>query len=219
MNRTANFDRLARAYRGLEYLAFGRDLERTRFRFLDELRACDAILVLGEGDGRCLARLVAIAPEARIHCVDASATMAATAAQRLSERQRERVTFTVGDARTVPLAIDRRFDAVVTFFFLDCFSDADVAALVARVQAQLQPRARWLFADFMLPPRGLARLRARTWLGVLYTFFRWQTRLAARALPDSAAALELAGFRRTKHRDLQLGLLTTAVYVRDETSG
>ena len=34
----ADFDRLARPYRALEYLAFGRALETARFRFLDRLR-------------------------------------------------------------------------------------------------------------------------------------------------------------------------------------
>ena len=62
----ANFDRLAGIYRLLEFLAFGRDLERARFRLLETLAECHSVLVLGEGDGRCLARLARVAPEARI---------------------------------------------------------------------------------------------------------------------------------------------------------
>jgi ubiquinone/menaquinone biosynthesis C-methylase UbiE len=95
MNESAaNFDRLARIYRALEFVAFGRDLERARYCFLDQLASCRDILVLGEGDGRCLARLVHVAPAARIHCVDASAAMLACAARRLTDpATRARVQF------------------------------------------------------------------------------------------------------------------------------
>lgn len=49
-----SFDRLARIYRVLELAAFGRDLERARFELLPHLRGAQAILIVGEGDGRCL---------------------------------------------------------------------------------------------------------------------------------------------------------------------
>ncbi len=84
MPAAANFDRLARIYRALEFLAFGGALERARFCFLDRLGGCDDILVLGEGDGRCLERLVGLAPHARIRCVDSSPAMLAVAAARVA---------------------------------------------------------------------------------------------------------------------------------------
>jgi SAM-dependent methyltransferase len=211
MSKPTNFDRLASAYRGLEYLAFGRDLERARFCFLDELQTCQSILVLGEGDGRCLARLVTIARGARIHCVDASAAMLAAAAARLAPADRSRVEFTMADARTVSLS-PHGYDAVITFFFFDCFTEAEVGAIITRIRPRLSAQARWLFADFVLPAGGWAKVRARLWLFVLYTFFRWQTHLPIRALPPSEAALERAGFRRHASRELQHGLLRTAVF-------
>ncbi|MFI5356043.1 MAG: hypothetical protein ACHQ4G_01785, partial [Opitutales bacterium] len=55
------FGRLAAIYQPLEFLALGRDLERARFTLLPHLRDCTRILVPGDGDGRCLARLAAIA--------------------------------------------------------------------------------------------------------------------------------------------------------------
>ena len=115
----AGFDRLAPFYRALEFLAFGRDLERARFCFLGELRDCRSILVLGEGDGRFLARLAGIAPHARIHCVDSSPAMLALAAARIpGAGAGARVSFERADvlgARFDPAA----YDAVATLFFLD----------------------------------------------------------------------------------------------------
>ncbi len=205
--RSVNFDPLARWYRALEFLAFGRDLERARFCLLDRLADCEEILVLGEGDGRCLARLVQAAPRARVRCLDGSAAMLARAAARLAEQPaRSRVSFEQADilAATFPAA---SYDAVVTCFFLDCFTAAEVEGIVARVAASLRPGARWLFADFAIPPRGFARMRAQIWLGSLYAFFGWRTGLATRRLPPSETILRAAGFVSEAAREFQGGLI------------
>jgi ubiquinone/menaquinone biosynthesis C-methylase UbiE len=217
--RTArNFDRLAGIYRALERMAFGRDLERARFAWLDRLRDGRSILLLGEGDGRALVRLLALAPEARIHYVDASPAMRARAERRPEVRAAAgRVTFETADAQTCPLP-PAAYDAVATLFFLDCFTADHVAALVARVGPALRPGARWLFADFVLPPRGWARLRARLWLRTLYAFFRLTTGLEATALPPSEEILAAAGWEPRESREFQGGLLRSAVYERKEQS-
>ncbi len=205
------FNRLARVYRAIEFLAFGGDLERARFCFLERLRDCRNILILGEGDGRCLAQLLETAPAARIHCLDLSAGMLARARARLSTSAAARVTFEQADLLTHALPT-ATYDAVITFFFLECFTPGQTAGIVARVRASLQPGATWLFADFVLPPRGFARLRAQAWVGLLYLFFRWQTNLTARFLPPSEELIEQAGLERTALRVLQGGLVHSAVY-------
>jgi ubiquinone/menaquinone biosynthesis C-methylase UbiE len=207
-----DFDGLAGIYRGLEFLAFGRDLERARFCLLDQLAGCREILVLGEGDGRCLARLVRAAPRARIRCVDASAGMLARAATRLADPAlRARVDFEHADALALPLP-PGRYDAVVTLFFLDCFLPDQVSALVSRVRDSLQPGGLWLWSDFACPPRGWRRWQARVSLRLLYLFFRWQTGLPARALPPAEAILAEAGFERAAEREFQGGFLRSALF-------
>jgi SAM-dependent methyltransferase len=208
-----NFDRLAGIYRALEYVAFGRDLERARFCFLERLRACRHILVLGEGDGRCLAQLIRAAPAARIDCLDLSPAMLAQAAARLPPAARERVTFRCADLLAAELP-PARYDAVITLFFLDCFTPEQTAGIVHRVTASLQPAACWLWADFALPPRGVARLRARVWLAVLYAFFRWQTGLPARMLPPAEELILAAGFARRDLREFQRGLVRSVFFGR-----
>jgi SAM-dependent methyltransferase len=210
----SGFDRLPRWYRPLELLAFGRDLERARFAFLDRARGCRDILLLGEGDGRCAARMAKLAPCARIHCVDSSPGMIEHAAIRIAAAGAgARVTFECADARSFSPE-PAGFDAVATLFFLDCFDAAGVEAVVARADASLRPGALWLFADFMLPPRGLARLRARAWLGILYAFFRHATSLGVSRLPPSEEILARAGWGRTACRNFQYGMLRSAVFER-----
>jgi hypothetical protein len=106
-----------------------------------------------------------------------------------------------------------QFDAVATLFFLDCFASSEVASLVSRLDGVLRPGAIWLFADFVLPNRGLARMRARVWIGVLYAFFRITTGLRVSGLPLSEDILARSGWVRSASRDFEWGLIRSAVYV------
>ena len=54
----SGFDRLARPYRWMEYLSFGRALERCRFHFLPQLADTRSAMLLGDGDGRFAERLL-----------------------------------------------------------------------------------------------------------------------------------------------------------------
>ncbi|MEO8074768.1 MAG: methyltransferase domain-containing protein [Acidobacteriota bacterium] len=206
-----HFDRLARIYRLLEFIAFGRDLERARFCLLGRLATCQRILVFGEGDGRALARLVGIARHAQIHCVDVSAAMIALASSRLDDADRSRVVFQQLNALTSPLP-QGPFDAVTTMFFLDCFTDDQVRDLVSRIAAVLTPHATWLWADFRMPDRGWRRLRARASIALLYAFFRWQTGIPARQLPAAEDIITESGFRSGAYLDRQGGMVRTRVF-------
>ncbi|MBP6508745.1 MAG: class I SAM-dependent methyltransferase [Opitutaceae bacterium] len=212
MNRPRrSFDRLATHYRALELLAFGRDLERARFAHLPRLADCRRILVLGEGDGRCLAQLVRLAPRAQIDCLDLSAAMLTRAADRLDPAARERVRFQQADLLCVNPP-GGPYDAVITLFLLDCFTPPQVAMLVERIVARLEPGALWLWADFVLPAHGPARWRAQIWVAVLYAFFRWQTGVAVHALPPGEALLTAAGCQAEVSRNFQFGLLRTTLF-------
>jgi ubiquinone/menaquinone biosynthesis C-methylase UbiE len=213
----ANFDGLARVYHALEWLAFGRALERTRFSLMEELRGCADILLLGDGDGRGLARLARVAPGARLHYLDASPAMLVRAEARLAAGDRHRVTFTCANALDHAFP-ERSYDAVVTLFFLDVFTPEQVRALVARVQPSLRPGARWLYADFVLPPRGPPRWRASAWLRIMYTFFCWQTRMVARALPPTEKIFHAAGWRVSAARDFS-GVFARSVLFSQPGSG
>jgi hypothetical protein len=118
--------------------------------------------------------------------------MIAHAERRLPADARARVTFHCADLLTAALP-DRRYDAIVTLFFLDCFTGAQTAGLVRHIAARARPGARWLWADFTLPPRGFAALPAR-------------------ALPPAEALILAAGFRREDERTFQWGLVRAVLF-------
>ena len=205
------FDGVARVYHALEVAAFGGALQRARTAYLDRLAPCRDVLLLGDGDGRFLRALLDVAPDVCVHSVDASAAMLAVAEHRLRPGERARVTFEHADARRFDPGA-RTYDAVVTAFFLDCFSDHDVAHLVARVGPHLRRGGVWVFTDFASPARGVARLYARLVVGALYRFFRWRAGIDARGLPPSEAILERSGLMPVAHHEFRAGLIRAVLY-------
>lgn len=202
-----NFDRIARPYRWLEYLTLGRSLQHCREHFLPHLLHARQALVLGDGDGRFLARLLTRNPSLNADAVDLSASMLAllvtrcNAPKRLTTHHTDALTFTPGTV----------YDLVVTHFFLDCLTDPQLNTLTRRLAPSLSPEALWLVSDFRIPP-GLLRLPARRLIRGLYLAFRLLTGLRPTHLPDHAAALTRIGLLPIAgHRSLG-GLLTTELW-------
>jgi SAM-dependent methyltransferase len=210
--REANFNLIARPYRGLEYLTLGKALERCRTHYLSRLRDCRHALVLGDGDGRFLAQLLVHNPHLEADAVDTSATMlellrqrseagTADANTRLRTHHSNAMTFTLAGP----------YDLVVTHFFLDCLTQAELNSLVARVASTLAPGALWLVSDFRIPD-GSMRLPARALVRGLYFAFRVLTGLRTTALPDHATPLTRSGLRRIARQHSFAGLLTTELW-------
>ncbi len=198
-----NCDRIARCYRWFEYLGFGRALERRREAFLPDVSTAHRALVLGDGDGRALAALLAAAPDAKIDYVDVSACMLQLARQRAGST---RVTYRKDDALTTPLP-SAEYDLIVTHFFLDCFDEEDQSRLVARIACAATPQARWLVSEFRKP--GLL-------VSLLYLFFRAATGLETRQLVDHHPLFQHHGFRLQRNESAWRGLLASELWVHAE---
>lgn len=200
-----NCDPIARWYRWLEYIGFGRALERRREAFLHDVADARRALVLGEGDGRFLARLVPEmfrTPGAAIDYIDLSARMLKLA----RERAGDRVNYIHGDALTLPLP-PAEYDLIVTHFFLDCLDESEAAALVDRIAVAAAPNARWLISEF----------RAENWwsrpvIAALYLFFRITTGLKTRRLIDHHLWLQQHGFTLEKSERSRAGLLVSELW-------
>lgn len=205
-----NCDRIARWYRWLEYLAFGRALERRRREYLNEAANARSVLILGDGDGRFTAEFLDRNREAVVDSVDLSPRMLELAARRVGGAMRLRCW--AGDARTIELP--QKYDLIVSHFFLDCFTDCDIEVLVERVSDAACPRAQWLVSEFCVPRAGIRRLGASLLIRTMYGFFRIATGLRTKRLPDYAKVFALHGFRRARHAAAAGGLLISEVWER-----
>jgi SAM-dependent methyltransferase len=222
MNPPPNFDRLAKLYRWMELATFGPWLWRCRCAFLAEAAGCRHALVLGDGDGRFTARLLAENSTVEIDAVDASPAML-NALARSAGRNAARVCTHLADARLwrPSLSLDPRsdklpYDLIVTHFFLDCLTTEEVQSLASELRRAVAPTALWLVSEFAIPAGWFGRVLARPLISGLYLSFGWLTRLPVRALPDHRPALSAAGFTLLRHRTRLAGLLTAELWTSSQ---
>ncbi len=216
---SGNYDRVAGFYDALAGLVFGRALRQAQRA---ALRAGlppgrPRVLVLGGGAGWVLSELRRQRPAAPVLYLEASGRMLARARQRLQREDAAlpgapvagQVEFRCGTEQD--LRPDEQFDAIITFFVLDCFPADLLPAALRRLDAARRPAAPWLLADFRLPRRWWQHLLLRA----MYTFFRLTTGLRARHLPDLPAALAALGLRYRPVGTFYAGAVEAAVFEPD----
>ena len=209
MSAAPNFNRVARIYRWAEYLSLGPVLQRTRTHFLPQLIDRRSALVLGDGDGRFLARLFQQNPMLRALAVDTSDAMLHLLRKRCASPSLQTMQASALDV-TPPSGTD----LIVTHFFLDCLTQAEVDALVQRVAAHTQSGTLWLLSDFEVPRRPLIGLFAKFYIRALYLAFGILTGLRVRSLPDPQASLVRTGFTRIARHEKLFGVIYTEIWCR-----
>jgi hypothetical protein len=210
MNPPPNFNRLARLYEWMELASFGPWLWRTRCAFLPQVHSATNALILGDGDGRFTARLLRTNPHLRIDAVDASEAMLQSLLRRAGPNA-TRVRIHHADARTLTPP-SPPYDLIVTHFFLDCLTTAEIQSLAATLRAAASPKALWLISEFAVPPNLFGRLIAAPIVGSLYRAFGLLTGLAVRSLPDYRTALGQSGFVLQSQRTSLAGLLVSELW-------
>lgn len=207
------FDRIAHLYRAMEYLSFGPMLERCRFHHLPALRDSRQALVIGDGDGRFLAKLFTSNSQIRAGAVDQSPAML--------RRLKTRVVRVGAQNRLATICTDARafeppganYDLVATHFFLDCLTESEAGHLIARLRPHLVPGALWLVSEFQVPKGApFEAWLARRTISALYAAFRILTGLAVRQILPWPALLARHGFERIASRSWLRGLLVSELW-------
>lgn len=191
--KDAGYDRLAWCYDALAGLVFGPALRNAQRAALASLPAgAPHLLILGGGTGWVLLEVLRRRPGATVLYLEASARMLGRARRRLAREcpaAGAQVEFRHGTQEALRPA--EQFDALLTFFVLDCIALPDVPGALARLRVALRPGAPWLLADFRPARRGWRR-----WLlAAMYLFFRLTAGLRARELPRLRPALARLGLR------------------------
>jgi SAM-dependent methyltransferase len=163
-------------------------------------------LLLGDGDGRFLARLLEQNPALIADTVDLSARMLALARTRGGG---DRVTYRHADALVASLP-QAEYDLIVTHFFLDCLDQHDTETLVCRVSKAARPGAMWLISEFRQP------LWATFFIRGLYLFFRVTTGLKTQHLVDYRPILNRFGFRLAQEETSRAGLLASELWISSD---
>jgi len=203
-----SFDTLAPHYRWMEFVLAGEKLQRCRTAFLDEIPPPRNILLLGEGHGRGLVECCRRFGSARITCIDSSAGMLDTARRQLKRHNlsSSRVALIQTDIVNWMPTVSA-YDLVITNFFLDCFTAAQLDDIILKVAGVATDDANWLVADFQAAPGTMRRIRSRMILWLMYSFFRLSAQLGAHKLTPPDAFLQRAGFTLRRRTQTEWGLL------------
>jgi SAM-dependent methyltransferase len=210
MNRAPNFNRVARIYAAMEKVTFGRWLWRCRCSFLPELTTQRSGLVLGDGDGRFTAKLLEENSLVLVDAVDASTEMLLELTRNAGLRA-GRVRVHLADAREWKPE-NSAYDLIVTHFFLDCLTTAEVATLAHTIRSHASANAVWVVSEFAIPKGWFGWLVARPLVQVLYCAFFVLTGLRVQRLPRHGEALVEAGWARLREKKLLGGLLLSELW-------
>jgi ubiquinone/menaquinone biosynthesis C-methylase UbiE len=210
-----SFDPVAGPYRWLEYLSFGPWLTRCRTAQIAQLANLRHALVLGDGDGRFLARLLAAHPHMTADVVDSSEAMLRLLDQRISQSGAQgRVCLHHADV--LEWQPHGEYDLVVSHFFLDCFFPEQVEQLLDHILPQLAPEAQWVISEFAIPSGKLTAPAGRMVVSLLYRAFGWLTGLRVRTLPDYAGSLHRRGWVVMREQPFLWGLLCSQIWSRSQ---
>lgn len=170
-------------------------------------------LLLGDGDGRLALEILKKYPKCRIVSIDLSPGMQAKAKQRVEAHFGKlpwNYNLTCADARKCAFKPEG-FDYIGLHFFLDCFNDADCAALVENCITSLASGGTLSYADFHIPAKQ--PMRAISWLLIkaLYLCFRLTADLKTQRLPKLVWPREL---NLNTNQHLLGGMLQCSIYTK-----
>ncbi|HAV14109.1 MAG TPA: class I SAM-dependent methyltransferase [Opitutae bacterium] len=215
-----NYSRLTSWYHLLEWVAFGRYLQRARTAQLESLkgtRTLQRALLIGEGNGSFLLAFRQQFPETQIVVVDQSLSMLVKARARYVKAgfDLDRIEFI--EANVFDLTLQpQEYDLITTLFFFDNFDDAQVRIGVRTLLPSLASNGSWLLSDFCIPEKGLLNLRARLWLKMLYLFFRVVAGIPCNRLPRTESILSAAGLTCERRQTHCARMLYSSVYVESD---
>jgi len=197
---SAGFDKLAPWYGILESLLFGPRLQEMRCAYLDQLADVGTILLIGEGTGLFLERLLKVNPEATVAVVESSAEMIDRCRNRVPSEDCHRVTF--HQSTLLKFESVQRFDAVCTFFFWDCFEEYQLPAMLPAISKFQKPESFWIDVDFFetLKDVPTSNFRHFLLLRMLYGFFGLATGIEARRVVEIEPLAKQNGFFVTGSR-------------------
>ena len=201
--KDAGFDAVAGYYDRLARLVFGRAMVQSQIKFLGKVSAGSRILVLGGGTGWWLSKLLLLCPDCQIVYIDSSTRMLDKA--RKNARADHRISFQSGTHDSINET--HSFDVIITFYFLDLFSEQRLVDLTKKIMISARPGAMWLITDFVSN-----RLWHEWMLRIMYVFFKFTVGLENQRLPNWVSTLAHQGIQEVEQSFFYRGFIRSAVY-------
>jgi len=193
---------MAPVYDSLARLLLGKSIQQMQLQFLNVLTSKSKLLILGGGTGWILPSIDSINSNIQIHYVDLSTGKI----QKPKERGTDptRIRFIEGTEQDIP---DADYDCVITNFYLDLFSDAELKEIVIYIKNCMQPNSYWFVTDFVTSSSwGNFKLKC------MYIFFWLTTGLKTDQLHDWDQVLRSNGVKLLDEKNSKGGFIKSVLY-------
>jgi tRNA (cmo5U34)-methyltransferase len=198
----SGFDKIAPLYDKLARLVYGRAIVDAQVCFLDRIPCGADILIVGGGTGWLLTEIQKGQPDCTVCYVEASSEMILRARARKSTLP---VHFISGTHRDIPV---KKYDVIVTNFFLDVFSDDELKEVLDLLKNRIQPHGLWFVSDFV---DGSGWQKAL--LTIMYAFFKIVSGLGVNKLPAWKKSLSASGLKPIARLFFWRGFIESLVYI------
>jgi len=203
----ANYDNSAWFYDRLSRFVYGDALIKAQVYLLRFIPANAAVLIVGGGSGWILEEIAKIRPSGlRITYVEVSSKMMALAQKRNAGGND--VVFINNAVENISFSQD--FDAVITAFLFDSFSDKTMQDVFGHIHSLLKPGGFWLYSDFKLTETWWQRAMLKTML----RFFRLVCHIEASKLPDVDHQFEMHQYTIVEDQAFFNDFIISRVYMR-----
>ncbi|WP_109832552.1 class I SAM-dependent methyltransferase [Reichenbachiella versicolor] len=193
-----NYNSIAPIYDLLKNCVFGKPIFKIQKAQLSEIQQEDLVLVIGGGTGYLLEHL-----HANVDYVDSSYRMI-----RSAQRRDTRSSVTFHCCRLEELKPIVKYDYIISDFFLDLFSDEDLAKVIDLIKSMLRITGRLIVKDF-----GVPKTCYQSWLSYsMHTFFRLTTQLKRKRFADLESVLLRNGFKLKDQVFVRKGFINSWVF-------
>lgn len=207
------FDRIASIYDAVAGIASFNQINKSQLAFIANLSTQASCLIIGGGTGYFLQKLLEINTTIQVTYIEASAKMLALAQKRIERNIPDaaaRVTFVCMRVENAPL---NSYDVIVCNYFLDLFDEVHVNKLVSALKKQLNPQGLLYITDFHIPETNrFLKWGTQLGLAILYTLFRFGTKISATRLPQTEQILQDHGFSILVSEKYLRGILMCSLY-------
>lgn len=201
----SNYDNAAAFYDALSRMVFGKAIVRAQTFLLPFIPVNASVLIAGGGTGWILEEIARVQPNGlNITYVELSANMIALAKKRHCGNNH--IELICGPVESLPPT--RRYDAVITPFLFDSFTEDTLAKAFPGIHSLLKPGGLWLFCDF----KANGTLWQRLLLKTMYLFFKLLCRIETTRMPQIEALFIKHNYRTVSAKNFYGNFITSIVY-------
>lgn len=201
--KSNNYNLIASYYDTLVRLIFGRAVFQAQLAFIDQLPEKAEVLFIGGGSGQALKAIVEQKPQLKITYLEQSEKMVALSQQKVPDAAS--IDFILGGLEAIP---HKKYDAVLTFFFLDLFEAKERQKVFDQLKLPLKTKGLWLITDFLPPQKPKHRMLEK----LMFAFLKISTKIASHRIDKLQKHFTKEAFELLQEKKYYDNFIFSAIY-------